>query len=191
MKSLRPLVVSIALLFLVALPAYPHCDRADGPVVADGRAALAAGSIDGALKWVGPEQEGELKDAFALATTVRGADANAKKLADRYFLETLVRLHRAMEGEPYDGIKWQADPLPPAMVHADKALAEGELGNLGAHLGSAVNRSVTEKFNKALEAKARAGESAEAGRRYTAAYVDYIRYVETLEHAMHAKPHGH
>ena len=187
----RLIVSAAVILILVAIPAYPHCDRADGPVVAEGRAALQSGVIDGAIKWVGAAQEQELKEAFALAASVRGGDAKARELADKYFLETLVRLHRATEGEPYDGIKWEAEPLPPAMIHADKALAEGKLGDLGTHLGSAVTRNVTEKFNKAREAKAHASESAEAGRHYTAAYVDYIKYVETLESAMHAKAHGH
>lgn len=186
------LIASAAIvLVLVAIPAYPHCDRADGPVVADGRAALQAGTIDGALKWVGAVQEKELTEAFALAASVRGGDTKARELADKYFLETLVRLHRATEGEPYDGIKSADKPLPPAIVHADRALENGELGDLGAHLGSAASHGVAERFNKALAAKKHAGESAEAGRHYTAAYAEYVRYVEKLDGAIKAEAHGH
>ncbi len=184
-------MVPLAALLLFALPAYPHCDRADGPVVAEGRAALQAGKIDGALKWVGAEQETELKEAFALAVAVRGTDAKGRELADKYFLETLVRLHRATEGEPYEGIKSADKPLPPAIVHADKALDEGKLGDLGAHIGSAASKGVAERFNRALDAKQHAGESAEAGRHYTAAYAEYVRYVEMLDGAIQAQAHGH
>lgn len=176
---------------LFALPAAAHCDRADGPVVAEGRAALESGAIEGALKWVGPDQEKELRESFALAREARTASEPARQIADRFFLETLVRLHRAMEGEPYDGIKWDAAPLPPAIVHADRALEEEKLGNLGEHLGSAAMKGVEARFAKAVEAKRHAGESIEAGRHFTAAYAEYVRYVEMLDAAIKAEAHGH
>ncbi len=187
----RSLFLIAAALTLLAIPAQAHCDRADGPVVADGRAALQSGTIDGALKWVGARQEKELSAAFALARSVRGGDAKHAELADKYFLETLVRLHRETEGEPYGGIKPADHPLPPAIVHADKALDEGKLGDLGAHLGTAASKGVEQRFNEALEAKKHAGESVEAGRHFTAVYAEYVRYVEALDGAIHAQAHGH
>ena len=44
----------------------------------------------------------------------------AKELADQYFLETLIRLHRAGEGAPYTGIK--DEPVAPIVALADKSL---------------------------------------------------------------------
>lgn len=189
--SHRSVFLIAAALILLAIPAQAHCDRADGPVVADGRAALASGNLDGALKWVGAAQEKELKEAFALSRAVRGGDAKHAELADRYFLETLVRLHREMEGESYSGIKPADKPLPPAIVHADKALDEGKLGDLGAHLGMAASKGVEKRFQEALEAKKHAGESVEAGRHFTAVYAEYVRYVEALDGAIQAQAHGH
>jgi hypothetical protein len=187
----RSALILLASLFLSTTAVFPHCDREDGPVVADGRSALASGSIDGALKWVGPEQEGELKNAFALASSVRRGGADARKLADRWFLESLVRLHREFEGEAYAGIKTSEVPLPPAIVHADRALEEGELGNLAQHIGGAASTGVEARFQRALDAKKRMGENVEAGRAFTAAYAEYVRYVEILDAAIRADAHAH
>jgi len=187
----RCAVVLLSSIFLFSTAAFPHCDREDGPVVADGRSALASGSIDGALKWVGPDQEGELRKAFELAVSVRGNGVDALKLADQWFLESLVRLHRETEGETYAGIKSSEVPLPPAIVHADQALDEGKLGELAQHIGGAASSGVQARFQRALDAKARMGESVEAGRAYTAAYAEYVRYVEILDAAIRADAHAH
>lgn len=187
----RCAVVLLSSILLFATAAFPHCDREDGPVVADGRSALASGSIDAALKWVGPEQEGELRKAFELAASVRGSGADALKLADQWFLESLVRLHRETEGEAYAGIKTAETPLPPAIVHADRALEDGKIGNLAQHIGGAASSGVQARFQRALDAKARMGESVEAGRAYTAAYAEYVRYIEILDAAIKADAHAH
>ena len=42
---------------------------------------------------------------FDQAVAVRKAGGASRDLADRYFFETLVRVHRAGEGAPYTGIK--------------------------------------------------------------------------------------
>ena len=187
----RCTLVLLSSILLFSTAAFPHCDREDGPVVADGRSALASGSIDGALKWVGPEQEPELRKAFELATSVRRDGADALKLADQWFLESLVRLHRETEGEAYAGIKTSEEPLPPAIVHADRALEEGKLGNLAQHIGGAASSGVQARFQRALEAKGLMDESVEAGRAYTAAYAEYVRYVEILDAAIRADAHAH
>lgn len=184
-------VFALLLSLFLATPAFPHCDREDGPVVADGRAALTSGSVTGVLKWVGADQEPELTEAFELASSVRATGDSALVLADRWFLETLVRLHRETEGEAYSGIKSADEPLPPAIVHADRALEEGRLGNLAQHLGGAASAGVEARFARVLEAKKRMGEGVNAGRAYTAAYAQYVRYVEILDAAIRADAHAH
>ena len=44
-----------------------------------------------------------------------------------YFFETLVRIHRAGEGEPYTGMKPAGRDLGPAVPAADKAIVDGKL----------------------------------------------------------------
>ena len=77
-----------------------HCDTLDGPVVADARTALAQGNVAPVLKWVRPADEKEIRTAFARTTAVRNLSPEAEILADLYFFEALVRIHRAGEGAP-------------------------------------------------------------------------------------------
>lgn len=90
---------------LLASPAWAHCDTMGGPVIAEVRAALEKGDATPILKWVKKENDAEIRTAFARAVALRAKGPEAKELADQYFLETLVRLHRAGEGAPYTGLK--------------------------------------------------------------------------------------
>jgi hypothetical protein len=78
--------------------AFAHCDTPSGPVIPEALAALEAGDVTPLLKWIPPADEPEIKAAFAKTLAVRVQSPEAKELADRYFLETLVRIHRAGEG---------------------------------------------------------------------------------------------
>ena len=75
-----------------------HCDTMDGPAVQDGRIALETGNINYAYKWIFEDFEGELKEIFDLSLKVRKLGEDAREAADRWFLENLVRIHRAGEG---------------------------------------------------------------------------------------------
>ncbi|MDD5642387.1 MAG: DUF6448 family protein, partial [Syntrophales bacterium] len=95
---------SLAIGWLMPLVAGAHCDTVDGPVVAAARLALAKGEVTPVLKWVPKDDEGEIRAVFQKTLRVRTKGPEAKDLADRYFFETLVRMHRASEGEPYTGL---------------------------------------------------------------------------------------
>ena len=101
-----------------------HCDTINGPVVVAARQALASGDLTPALKWIPKASEPELRAAFGRTMQVRAASPAARDLADSYFFETLVRLHRAGEGEPYTGLK-PATEVDPAVAAADRALQSG------------------------------------------------------------------
>ena len=106
MRCASALVLAGALsLTLVPRPALAHCDTLDGPVVKDARAALDAKDLTPVLKWVEYEKEGEIREAFQHALAVRALGPEARALADRFFFETLVRVHREGEGAPYTGLK--------------------------------------------------------------------------------------
>lgn len=107
-------------------PASAHCDTADGPAVVDGVRALESGNINFALKWIHEESEGELKPLFEQVQRVRKLGAEAAEVADRLFLETLIRVHRAGEGAGFEGIKPTGTHLPPEVVAADVALVDGK-----------------------------------------------------------------
>ena len=117
---------AIIILMLAAGGALAHCDGLDGPVVNLARQALAKGDVKIILPWVAADQEAEIKKAFDLTMAVRGKGEKERELADMYFFETLVRIHREGEGAPYTGLKPAGRDLGPAIPAADKALETGD-----------------------------------------------------------------
>lgn len=186
----------VALVVLAALVGLPsrvsaHCDTLDGPVVSAARLALERGELQPVLKWVKPEAEDELGAAFRQATAVRGQGGAARDLADRYFFETVVRLHRAGEGAPYTGLKPAGSTEKPVAA-ADQALEQDSVQSLSGMLTDHLAAGLRERFTRVLAARADADRSAEAGRRYVAAYVEFVHYVESIAGAVHgAAAHGH
>ena len=161
-------------------PAQAHCDTMDGPVVATARAAIEKGDVTPVLKWVKKENEAELRQAFQKTLTVRTQSAEARNLADTYFFETLVRLHRAGEGAAYTGLKPAGTDLGPAVSGADKAIESGSVENLVKLVTDDAAAGIRARFAEALEKKKLADSSVEAGREYVEAYVQFVHYVERL-----------
>lgn len=169
---------------------FAHCDTANGPVIPEAKEALEKGDITIVLKWIKKEDETEVKAAFSKAIVVRNMGPEAKELADKYFIETLVRLHREGEGAPYTGIKDK--PVEPIVALADKALADGSADEIIKKMSGHMEEAVREKFNKVMEAKKNKDKSVEAGREFVEAYVAYMHYVEGIHSAiMSAGGHHH
>lgn len=173
---------SVVLALVVPHPARAHCDTMEGPTVADGRRALESGNVNHALKWIGEPHEAELTKAFELARRVRDLGDDARELADQYFLETLVRLHRAGEGAPYDGIKPAGTPIEDAVVAADRCVATGSMEPLEGMFSEAELQELRERFDRVLATKDFDVDDVAAGRRFIAAYVDFFHFAEGDEH---------
>lgn len=190
----QPMIIVILLaagiVFLFPVILFAHCDTMDGPVVVEAQKALDKDDIAPVLKWVHPEQEAELRAAFEQCTQVRTLSGEARNLADHYFFETLVRLHRAAEGAPYDGIK-PAGKQEPIIVAADNALASGSVDALTKEVAEAVTTGIRERFEHARETAAHAEHSVEMGREYVKAYVEFVHYVEGLHQDAHSAAHEH
>lgn len=191
MKSVFLHVYRMMILFAaiagISVAAAAHCDTMSGPVVAAARQALASGDVTPVLKWVRPEREPELRAAFALARKVRAQSAEGRELADRYFFETAVRIHRSGEGEPYAGLK---DEEPePGIAAADRALASGNVDALLDTVAQHVAQNLRERFARVQSAEKRANTSVAAGREYVEAYVGFIHYVEKLHGDAADEPH--
>ena len=90
-----------------------------------------------------------------------------------------MRIHRAGEGAPYDGLK-PAGHIEPFVAAVDRSLATGSVDSVVDDVTAHVSRSVRERFTRARETAPRADSSVDAGRAYVAAYVDYLHYVEAL-----------
>jgi len=196
------LAAAAALLAPSRAPA--HCDTLDGPVVEAARKALETGQLAPVLAWVQKDDEREITHAFEHARSVRKLNADAKSLADTFFFETLVRIHRAGEGAPYTGLKPAGQKLGPALVAADAAVAKGDAAAVEALLVEAVRHGLQERFARLKAQKPPAADVA-AGRAWVAAYVPFVHWVEAVDAAAasggahHAEPepaaapahHGH
>ena len=158
---------------------FAHCDTLDGPVVQTARIALEKGDVKPLLKWVRADDEKEIRVAFQKTLAVRAKGAKAKELADMYFFETLVRIHRAGEGAPYTGLK-PGEAVDPAVALADKALESGSVDKLVDVLTKAMANGIRERFRHASETQKHADDSVAAGREFVEAYVIYTHYVEGL-----------
>jgi len=190
LKVSRVAAVAGALL-LASGSAFAHCDGLDGPVAKAAHQALDAGNVNQVLIWVQKNNEAEIRHAFEHAISVRKLGPAAKDLADRYFLETLVRVHRAGEGAPYTGLKPAGRDLGPAVPAADKAIETGSVEPVVKLLTDAVKQGTHEQFHGVTAAKKFARDDVAAGRKYVAAYVEYVHYVERLYEAAGKPAQGH
>ena len=105
MKRFAVLLALVALILLPQNVLFGHCDTMNGPVIKAAEKALETGNVNLVLIWVQKKDEATIKEAFQKTLAVRKLNAEAKKLADMYFFETLVRIHRAGEGVAYTGLK--------------------------------------------------------------------------------------
>ena len=179
-RQILTALVIFEILFLYSINATAHCDTLNGPVVETARQALVAGDVTPVLKWIPADDEQLIRTAFQKTMDVRKLGGQAQKLADMYFFETLVRVHRAGEGASYAGLK-PGTEVDPAIAMADKALESGSADELVSALTKAAAKGIGERFRRAFETREHADESVTAGREFVEAYVIFTHYVEGLD----------
>lgn len=188
MKRLWLIVVVLVVVaglvgLLCSRRASAHCDTMDGPVVKAAQRALETGNVNYVLPWVAAKDERQIKEAFEHTRKVRILGAQARGLADMYFFETLVRIHRASEGAPYTGLKPAGSEKNPAVAAADKAFEVGSDQALVSLLTRAVNAGVKSRFAEALAAQSKDVKNVKARRHSVHAYVEFVHYVEGIYNA--------
>ena len=188
---MRSKSVVIAILILAAPAAFAHCDWINGPVVADARTALAKADVTPALKWVAAGDAAEVRRAFDRTMVARAGGASARDVADQWFFETLVRIHRASEGEPFSGLKGAEYQPEPGIEMADHALESNSLAEVEKVLTAAIRSELQKRFSAATDAKKHAEESVEAGRRYVHAYAEFVHYVDGVTRSASGSPSQH
>lgn len=181
MKTRNTLLAALSLAAALAwtAPAQAHCDTLDGPVVSAARQALDTGNVNLVLVWVQQTDEAEIRDAFQKARAVRKGGGEARDLADTYFFETLVRVHRAGEGAAYTGLK-PAGVVEPPVAAADKAIATGKPQELAKLISARVEKGLHGHFDQVMAKKRYNPNDVEAGRAYVSAYVEFVHYAERL-----------
>jgi len=177
---LTPIFI-VLLLILSTNVTFAHCDTMDGPLIKDARLAIAQNNINYTLKWVSSKNEAEIKDAFKLMMKVRETGPEGKELAEKYFFETLVRIHRTGEGVPYTGIKPSGTPIDEKIMAADKSIESGNLSPLKDIISIEKLAELTMRFNKVMSLKNFDVNNVEAGREYIEAYVLFFKFAEGEE----------
>jgi hypothetical protein len=179
-------VGTLAVVLLKPLRASAHCDTMEGPTAQDGLRALETGNLALALRWVTPSGEEELREVFEKARTVRDLGPAAREVADRWFVENLVRIHRAGEGAPFTGVQPYGAPVDERVAAADSAIASGDLAPLEGLVPAERWAELQRRFTTVLERKEYDATDVAAGRAYIEAYVSLFKYAEGEDHE-----HGH
>lgn len=157
----------------------------DGPVVADAKNAIEQNNVNYVLKWVSMDSEEEIKNAFDLTMRIRSLSEDAKYLADMYFFETLVRVHRNGEGIGYTGVKPSGEPIDPNIKAADESIALGKLTPLAKLTSSDKLPELERRFARVMELKNFDINDVSAGRAFVEAYVQFFHFAEGGHEASH------
>jgi hypothetical protein len=178
--------VILVLMFTVfsASQAFAHCDSYDGPVIKDALKAFKQNNVSLVLKWVNAEHEQEIRSLFDKTVKIKKtSDKEISQIIETHFLETLVRLHREGEGEPYTGLK-PAGSVTPVIQMADASIENKSADVLVTKLKAHIEKDIREKYQLLQELSKTKDESVEKGRAYVAAYVSYTHTLEGLEGAL-------
>lgn len=189
----KTLALSFFLLGVLLVPAtlQAHCDGLDGPVVQAARQALEQKNVDLVLIWVRPEDESAIRAAFKQTLAVRKLNAQARELSDRYFFETLVRIHRAGEGAPYTGLKPANRDLGPAIPAADQAVLTGNVQPVLDLLQTTVQQGVKQHFHHMQTTRDYDSDDLQSGRKFIKAYVEFLHYIEPIYEQARMSEGGH
>jgi hypothetical protein len=171
----------------------PHCDSLDGPVVQAARRALDAGNVNLVLPYAPKTAEKEIIDVFDKVVHARRTDAICREVADRYFFETVVRLHRAGEGAPFTGLKPSGLDVGPIIPIAEKAIQSENSTALEEVLVAAVREQLAERFHHLHHLRAGADRGPDGARSYVQAMLGLQVWAHGLYQATRAKGHepGH
>lgn len=187
-KSLVVLLLA-ASLALSPRPASAHCDSVDGPVAQAVGKALDNGNVYLVLPYAPASAEAELKDSFAQARTVRALGGEARILADRSFLETAIRLHRAGEGAEYTGVKPAGIDYGPMIPAAERAIETGDTQQVRTVLAEAIEHTLGDKLAHVRELQRASKEpksaaDVSAARERISAELEFITFAESLRQAV-------
>lgn len=158
----------------------PHCDTLDGPVVVGARLALERKDMGLILPFAPKAAEEDIRKSFDRTLAARKLGKEAADVAELWFFETVVRLHRAGEGAPYTGLKPAGLDWGPIIPRADKAIERGDPKEVVAFLSRQVEEQVRKRFDRAMELRTRAKQSVDAARAYTSAMLGFELYSQYL-----------
>jgi hypothetical protein len=111
----------------------------------------------------------------------RKAGPEVRDVADQYFFETVVRIHRAGEGAPFTGLRPAGLGHGPVIPVAERAIETGSPEELLRLLADTVRREVQQRFERVMRLKEEAGQDVERAR----AYVEAMLGLQVYSHGLY------
>ncbi|RXJ44294.1 DUF6448 family protein [Gelidibacter gilvus] len=177
--------ILLAFTFMLAsISGFAHCDSYDGPVIKDALKALDQNNVQLVLKWIEPQQEKEIIPLFDKTYRLKNEDKEVYTIVEKHFLETLVRLHREMEGASFTGLK-PAGSMTPLVEMADNSIANNNVEDVIKTVTNHLEQVLRERYSTVAKLSKTKDNSVEQGREYVHAYVQYTHTLEALEHILH------
>jgi uncharacterized protein DUF6448 len=168
----------------------PHCDSMDGPVVKMARKAIDSGNVDLILPYVPADGEDEVTLAFDKVMAIRKSDGKiTTEVADTYFFETVVRVHRAGEGAPYTGLKPAGLDVGPVIPVAEMAIESGTPDQLVDLMTGMLKDHIQHRFEEMQQLKAHADHGVEHTREYVEAMLGLQVWSHKVYLAMKSSAH--
>lgn len=186
-RGLKFKMRSILLAFtfmLASISGFAHCDSYDGPVIKDALKALDQNNVQLVLKWIEPQQEKEIIPLFDKTYRLKNEDTQVYAIVEKHFLETLVRLHREMEGATFTGLK-PAGSMTPLVEMADNSIANKNVEDVVKTVTNHLEQVLRERYATVAKLSKTKDNSVEQGREYVHAYVQFTHTLEALEHILH------
>jgi len=129
------------------------------------------------------EGEEEVKEAFNKALIVYNKDdEEAKNLAEYWFFETVVRIHREGEGAAYTGLKPAGLDEGPLIPRVDKAIKNNDISEVIKYLQDAIAAEITEHFKHVMHSIDYDVDDIPSARKHINAYLHLTLYSHHLYH---------
>lgn len=166
----------------------PHCDTLDGPVVTMAKKALETKNVNLILPYVPREGEQEVINVFEKVLPLR-KQSDIADVADMHFFETVVRIHRAGEGEPYTGLKPAGLSEGPVVPVAERAIETRSPDELLQVLTDIVQAQTKERFNRVMALEQYADGPVDKAREYVEAMLGLQVWSHKLYLCAQSDPH--
>ncbi|WKZ70106.1 MAG: DUF6448 family protein [Melioribacteraceae bacterium] len=196
--NLTKILSGLFLLFLFSNSISAHCDSVEGPVVHAAKKTLETGNLNYVFIWLQPEDEAEIEKLYKKVVKVSDINEDVRELADMYFYETVVRVHRMSEGVGYTGLEFEDFQPAVGIEAADRAIEKDSVEEILSHINDKSKQEPVKHYFTDLQSKRNFEvNDVEAGREYVKSYVHFIHYVEGLfggatdHNDSHNKAHTH
>jgi hypothetical protein len=127
------------------------------------------------------QTDGRRSTAPSTSPAGRPAGREAAEIADRWFFETVVRVHRAGEDAPHTGLKPAGLDVGPVIPVAERAIEGESAHELADLLTKRLADEIRHRFHHLLHLTAEAGR----GRREARAYVEAMLGLPVWSHSLY------